>query len=388
MNPSILHVPAGSIAARGAETLLAGAPASASSSPTTVEVVREVTEQAKTPFGLTWADLLGTPLRILLILIVAVILNFVARKLIHKFATDIARGTSSSMARLAAVEHGSAEAIIFERRKQRGNTVGSMLGSVASIVIFAIAILMILTELGFNLAPVLASAGIAGIAIGFGAQELVRDYLSGFFIVVEDQYGIGDVVDLGEAIGVVEEVGLRATKVRSVDGTLWHVRNGEILRVGNQSQGWGRAVLDVPVPYTADQSTIDDVIADTIAAMREDPKIDAAILEEPEIWGVEAISGESLTIRTVIKTQPGEQWTVARAFRARLKRQLDARGITIPLQQQTLVRTFPDPVSASRTSETDSPEDTAPSGEDDARTGTGVPASGATAADGTTDRRS
>ncbi|WP_349828951.1 mechanosensitive ion channel family protein [Brevibacterium litoralis] len=313
-------------------------------SPTTAEQVKEVVEEnVKTPFGITWADLLGTPLRILVIILVTLVLIWVARKLIGKFARNIAKGTSSTAAKLAAVEPGTAEAILFERRKQRGHTVGSMLGSVATVVISTISVLMILTELGFNLAPVLASAGIAGIAIGFGAQELVRDYLSGFFIVVEDQFGLGDVVDLGEAIGVVEEVGLRTTKVRAVDGTLWHVRNGEILRVGNHSQGWARAVLDVPVPYDASQERIDEIINDTIEALRGQESTKDAILEDPEIWGVEAISGESITVRTVIKTQPGEQWAVARAFRAELKRQLDSAGVVLPFQQQTVMRTYPAP---------------------------------------------
>ena len=125
-----------------------------------------------------------------------------------------------------------------------------MLSSIATIIIATLAVMMVLTELDFNLGPLLASAGIAGVAIGFGAQELVKDYLSGFFLVVEDQYGIGDTVDLGEAVGTVEEVGLRTTKVRGIDGTLWHVRNGEIMRVGNQSQGWARAVMDIAVPLS------------------------------------------------------------------------------------------------------------------------------------------
>lgn len=296
-----------------------------------------------------WAFFLGTPLRILVIIVVAVILNIVVRKLIRRFAQSIADGSTAATEKkrfTAADRPTEQDPSIRARRAQRAKTVGSMLSSIATILISVLAVLMVLTELGFNLGPVLASAGIAGVAIGFGAQTLVKDYLSGFFIVVEDQYGIGDSVDLGEAIGTVEEVGLRTTRVRGVDGTLWHVRNGEILRVGNQSQGWARAVMDIPLPYSSDRTTIDAVIADAVAALRRNPKIAEAILEDPEIWGVEAISGESMTIRTVIKTEPNEQWAVARAFRGEIKNQLDRRGLRIPLPQQTVLRTLPDPAHA------------------------------------------
>ncbi|MBR7550938.1 mechanosensitive ion channel, partial [Mycobacterium tuberculosis] len=158
--------------------------------------------------------------------------------------------------------------------------------------------LIVLSELNFNVGPILASAGLAGVAIGFGAQALVKDYLSGFFMVIEDQYGIGDSVDLGEAIGVVEDVGLRTTQVRGLDGTLWHVRNGEILRVGNQSQGWARAVLDIPIAYNTTVATYASVIEDTTKEIEKDPEIADAILEPPEIWGVESLSAESQVIRT------------------------------------------------------------------------------------------
>ncbi len=317
-----------------------------------------------------WAFFLGTPLRIVVIVIVSIVVNLLVRKLINRFAQSIADGsTAASDRRRFAVSEGAAESSSQDptaraRRAQRAKTVGSMLQSIATIVISVIAFLMVLTELGFNLGPVLASAGIAGVAIGFGAQTLVKDYLSGFFIVVEDQYGIGDSVDLGEAVGIVEEVELRTTRVRGVDGTLWHVRNGEILRVGNQSQGWARAVMDIPLPYSSDRTTIDEVIADAVAAIRRDPKIAPVILEDPEIWGVEAITGESMTIRTVIKTEPNEQWAVARAFRAAIKHELDVRGLRMPLPQQTVLRTIPDPAHAVKESESEPGESDGDTGSD------------------------
>jgi moderate conductance mechanosensitive channel len=307
-----------------------------------------------------WAFVLGTPLRVTVIIVVAFIINAVARRLIRRFSHSIADGSTARpnkrrkfSAAERVVDPQGQDPVVQARRAQRARTVGSMLSSVATIVISTLAILMVLTELGFNLGPVLASAGIAGVAIGFGAQALVKDYLSGLFIVVEDQYGIGDTVDLGEAIGEVEEVGLRTTRVRGVDGTLWHVRNGEILRVGNMSQGWARAVMDIPVPYNTDRESIDSAIEDTVMVIRRDAKIAKAILEEPEIWGVQDMTGEAVTIRAVVKTEPNQQWAVARAFRAALKHQLDRRGIFLPPTQQAVLRTSPDPVQRTKKTESD-----------------------------------
>lgn len=303
-----------------------------------------------------WSFLLDVPLRVTIIIVGALLINFLMRIVIRRFAASVAKGTvdsskASSRFSTSAMESqltGIDQATIRERRAQRAQTVGRMLSSVTSIVIAIVAGLIVLSELNFNVGPILASAGIAGVAIGFGAQALVKDYLSGFFMVIEDQYGIGDSVDLGEAIGVVEDVGLRTTQVRGLDGTLWHVRNGEILRVGNQSQGWARAVLDIPVAYNTSVATYSTVIDDTTKAIEKDPEIADAILEPPEIWGVESLSAQSQVIRTVLKTKPNQQWKVARAFRAELKRQMDSRGIHIPITQETVFRTLPDRSEAVR----------------------------------------
>ncbi|MCM1012198.1 mechanosensitive ion channel family protein [Brevibacterium sp. XM4083] len=312
-----------------------------------------------------WAFLLDVPLRVTLIIVGALIINFLMRIVIRRFAASVAKGTvgsskSTSRFSTSAMESqftGIDQATIRERRAQRAQTVGRMLSSVTSIVIAVVASLIVLSELNFNVGPILASAGIAGVAIGFGAQALVKDYLSGFFMVIEDQYGIGDSVDLGEAIGTVEDVGLRTTQVRGLDGTLWHVRNGEILRVGNQSQGWARAVLDIPVAYNTSVATYSKVIADTTKVIEEDPEIADAILEPPEIWGVESLSAQSQVIRTVLKTKPNQQWKVARAFRAELKRQMDKYGIHIPITQETVFRTLPDPTEAAKIKATNDAED-------------------------------
>jgi small conductance mechanosensitive channel len=209
-----------------------------------------------------------------------------------------------------------------------------VLRSVASFSIWTIATFMVLDQVGINLGPLIAGAGIVGVAIGFGSQSLVKDFLAGIFILVEDQFGVGDIVDLGEAVGVVEVVSLRTTRLRSVDGTVWHVPNGEIRRVGNKSQHWSRALLDIQVAYTTDIEEARGVIKQVAdAAWREEPEL---ILEEPELWGVEKLGAHGIDIRLVVKTQPSKQWEISRLIRERLKAAFDERGIEIPFPQQTV----------------------------------------------------
>jgi len=206
---------------------------------------------------------------------------------------------------------------------------GSVLRSAASVTIFSIAGLAILGDLGINLAPLLASAGVVGIAIGFGAQNLVRDYLAGIFMLVEDQYGVGDVITVGDATGTVETVTLRITRLRSVNGIVWHVRNGAIEKVGNESQGWARAVLDFPVPYTADLATIRSLLAGTADGMWNEPAWRTVMIEKPEVWGAQQVdmAPPTVTMRVVVKTAPLRQWEVEREMRARVKAALDVAGI-------------------------------------------------------------
>ncbi|KUP28124.1 mechanosensitive ion channel family protein [Kocuria rhizophila] len=290
-----------------------------------------------------WLD---KPVRVLAVLLGAVIVSALVRLVIRKVTRGIARGTQSRIVK--RFDHGQARwvqdaGIASERQALRAKTIGAVLSSVSTIVVWAIATLMVISELGYDIAPVLASAGIAGVALSFGAQSLVKDYLSGIFMVAEDQLGIGDSVDLGEAIGTVENVGLRVTQVRDVKGTLWHVRNGEILRVGNQSQGWARCVLDIPVPYDTNIDLVADMIEHEALLVRDDPDVGPSIVDDPEVWGVENISGESITIRLAVKTAPLEQWDVARVMRVRIKKMLDRDGLRIPLTNQVTVRTGSEP---------------------------------------------
>ena len=318
-------------------TVLTSADSTPSPAPT--DTIGEIAETASDPAW--WTALLGTPLRIALIVVFAVIASLILRRMIGKFARKIADGTTAANKRRHYDEGTRSDPVSRARRAQRANTVGSLLSSFATIIVVAIAGLMILQEVGINPAPILASAGVAGIALGFGAQSLVRDYLSGFFIVVEDQYGIGDTVDLGEAIGTVEEVGLRTTRIRDVEGTLWHVPNGEILRVGNQSQGWSRAVVDVPVPVDIDQNTATDIITRAITQLMSDPNRASVIMEDPEIIGIQELTGSSTTIRVFIKTLPNEQWAIARAFRSCLKSEFDKAGVAIALPDQMVIKETP-----------------------------------------------
>jgi small conductance mechanosensitive channel len=226
---------------------------------------------------------------------------------------------------------------VSTRRAQRAEAMGAVFSSILGAVVWTTALLTILgSTFGISLAPFLAGAGILGVALGFGAQDLVKDFISGIFMLIEDQYGVGDVIDVGEATGVVERVSLRTTKIRDVTGTLWHVPNGEIRRVGNQSQEWSRALLDVGVSYGTDVDGAAAIIKGVADEMAGEDAYRDLFLAEPEIWGVEALSADAVLIRLVVKTQPGEQWAIARELRRRIKLALDAAEIEIPFPQRTI----------------------------------------------------
>ncbi len=269
-----------------------------------------------------WADFndFGTvALRIVLILLVAFIVNRVARRAIQSFLVHL-KSTPDQPA----------------RQSIRQATLGMVLRSGLTIVVFTVALMMVLSEINIDLAPLIASAGIAGVAIGFGAQTLVRDFLSGFFMLVEDQFGVGDVIDVGEASGTVEALNLRTTEIRDVNGTLWYVPNGEIKRVANKSQDWARAVLDIEVAYNTDMNLAMHVIKEVADGVWRDELEHATITEEPEIWGVENFGENAISIRLVVKVQPGEQWSTAREIRRRLKLAFDEHGIEIPFPQRVM----------------------------------------------------
>jgi moderate conductance mechanosensitive channel len=215
-------------------------------------------------------------------------------------------------------------------KPRRVETVAALFRSIASVTVWSIAALMALSELGLNLGPLIAGAGVVGVAVGFGAQNLVRDFLSGVFMLVEDQYGVGDVIDAGPAVGTVESVSLRSTRLRDVNGTLWHLPNGQIERVGNRSQQWSRALLDVDVSYDTEIGHATEVIKQAAETLCGDERFAGSILAAPEVWGVENLGADSVSIRVVLKTVPADQLRVTRELRARIKEAFDAAGIEIP----------------------------------------------------------
>jgi small-conductance mechanosensitive channel len=276
----------------------------------------------------------GTPLTILLILVLSLIGRTLAHRLINRVVRTMATGgheRPGAERRSAAAPGMSNLQLMNERRRQRAETMGSILRSIVSVFVFGLAFVLVLGELGINLAPIVASAGIAGVALGFGAQALVKDFLSGVFMILEDQYGVGDVIDTGFGTGTVEEVGLRVTRIRDVNGVVWYVRNGEILRIGNRSQGWSLAIVDLAVPYDQDLDVVRGLISDVGDGMLEDPDFSTRLLEPPVLAGVESVAGDAVTIRVTARTAPQESLAVARELRERLKDHFDAAGISVPV---------------------------------------------------------
>jgi moderate conductance mechanosensitive channel len=293
---------------------------------------------------------------IAVVLLAAMVATWLARRATHKLVDRLVRANEERIreAELALGEAPvgmddsappppklggvklSALPLESARIGQRVQTLGSVLRNAATVIIWTIAVLIILGEFDISLAPILAGAGVAGVAFGFGAQYIVNDLLSGMFILFEDQYGVGDIVDLGDGKGTVEEVTLRVTRLRDVRGTVWFVPNGQIKRVGNKSQLWARVILDVDVAYDTDIARASQMIKQVADEVWRAKMDGARVLEEPSIWGVEQFGADAIVIRLAVKTKPGEQWAVARHIRARLKEAFDEAGIVIPFPQRTI----------------------------------------------------
>jgi small-conductance mechanosensitive channel len=271
------------------------------------------------------------PIRILVIILLALAVRWLLFRAVNRLVRSTADSDVPVVLRPLKERLGAttpeAAGLVSERRRQRAETVGSLLRSVTSLVVGVLALMLVLGEVGFKLGPFIAGAGIVGVALGFGAQNLVKDFLSGIFMILEDQYGVGDVVDLGSASGTVEAVGLRVTRVRDGNGTLWYARNGEILRVGNHSQGFAQVTVDLPVPYGSDMdAAVDAMQAAADELVVEDDFADA-IIEEPKVLGVEQIDVDKVVLRLTVKVRPAEQWRVARALRQRIADGLDKNGV-------------------------------------------------------------
>ncbi len=289
--------------------------------------------------GVDWlaanADvLIAKPARILLVVVLAVVVRLLLHRGIRRLTTRTAAGSMPTILRpwrnrARAADPDGLETIA-ERRTQRAAAISSVLRSFSSFVVLGIAVVLVLGELGVNLAPIIASAGVLGVALGFGAQNLVKDFIAGIGIILEDQYGVGDVVDLGEAIGTVEAVGLRITRLRDAHGVVWYVRNGEVLRVGNKSQGFAQVVIDMPVAHDTDLDACRAVMQQVADAMYAEEEWAAVLLAEPESLGVEQITAQGVVMRVQVRSTNADQWRVARELRLRLSERFAAEGIRTP----------------------------------------------------------
>ncbi len=284
---------------------------------------------------------------ILLIIVVAVISVGLMKRVIHRAMTRLSTSTQILRKDQDGTTAGARDRMEAEQRRlrveKRTTTLGGVLIAVTRVFVWSVAIILVLGELGLNLAPLITGAGIIGVALGFGAQKVVGDFLSGMFMIAEDQFGVGDIIDLGEATGTVERITLRTTVLRDVSGTVWHVPNGEVQRVGNMSQEWSNALLDIGVAYGADTDRASATLMDAAMEMSHDPEWADAFLDDPEVLGVQALGPDAVTIRISVRTRPAEQFRVQRELNRRFKTALDEAGIDIPFPQRTIwVRSEPD----------------------------------------------
>lgn len=293
--------------------------------------------------SLTWAEarewFLGEPLEILVAIVLALFVRWALLRLIRR-VVDTA--TSRHAQRLASLPGRASRAfagavgLAHERHVQRTKAMGALLGSIVTFVVVAVTLMTVLSIVGINVGPMLGAAGVAGVALGFGAQSLVKDFLAGVFMIIEDQYGVGDVVDTGEVVGTVENVSLRVTQLRDANGVTWYVRNGEIVRIGNKSQGWSTAIVDIPVAYDEDVERAQRLIREVVEKLDDEPPWDEKLLEEPEVVGIESIAGGAITIRVIAKCVANEHFPVQREIRERVKALFDREGVRSPAALPTI----------------------------------------------------
>ena len=283
-----------------------------------------------------WAEW-GFAIRISLIIVGLIVIRSILLVLIRRVVTSVTSGVK----RRAGIDDTralDASPLAKARVVQRARTIGLVLSNLITAGLLISAVIAILSELGVAIGALAAGAGILGAALGFGAQTLVRDFISGLFIVVEDQYGVGDIVDLGSATGVVESIGLRITQVRDVEGTVWYVRNGEILRVGNSSQGWSRVILDLPLAYNADLDKAKKVIEQATAKLADSLGAKSGLIGKAQVWGIHALEGEAVVFRVVQQVRPSKKDELARLIRLEVKKAIDKAGIKLAKPQDSKSR--------------------------------------------------
>jgi moderate conductance mechanosensitive channel len=277
--------------------------------------------------------LLTRSLKVAAVLVVAFALNRLARWMVRRLVRSLQQQVQQRLASIRAKTPRalrSTQPLPSLRRSQRADAIGALLRNLSSVVIWLVASAWILQILGVQLGPLVAGAGFVGLAIAISAQQMVTDFLAGIAMLLEDEYGVGDVIDVGPATGEVERVGLRTTQLRAVDGTVWHVRNGEIDRVGNLSRDWRRVLLDVEVARGADLALATRTVDHAAQELSQDERWRPWLLEEPEVWGVEGLGPASATIRLGLKTRPSKRDEVARELRARVDEAIEQAGIRPP----------------------------------------------------------
>ncbi len=289
------------------------------------------------------------PARIIAIILISLIVRALLHRAIDRMVRPVRGGGVPRILRpfkerIESSAFLESTGLMSERRAQRAATIGSICKSVVSLVILVIAVMLILSELEVDLAPFIAGTSVVGVAIGFGAQNVIKDFLAGIFMTLEDQYGVGDTIDFQLASGTVEAVGLRTTRLRDVNGTVWYVRNGEVLRVGNKSQGFAQVVLDVPIDASAEIDKASQAIQDEAERMRAEDDWSPLFLGDPEMQGVESMTREEVVLRLVARVRPGEQWRTARELRRRVRERLDR--LDIPAHEPSTSSPPADPAGA------------------------------------------
>ncbi|HEY0260701.1 MAG TPA: mechanosensitive ion channel domain-containing protein [Lacisediminihabitans sp.] len=280
--------------------------------------------------------LVWTAVIIALAFLASWLLRFVIRRVVRRIVTGVKNKQNVEDTQALA-----ASPIAAVRLVQRTRTLGTVLSNIVNVVIAIIAIVLIVYTINKDILGSFALLSAAlGAGLGFGAQNIVKDVLNGLFMVMEDQLGVGDVVDLGPATGIVEAVGIRVTQIRDVNGTLWFVRNGEILRVGNTSQGWARVITDLAVPYDSDVDAIQERMLQVANELATAPRWRARIVEKPESWGIESVSSDAVVLRIVIKTRTTAKDDVARELRRRIKAALDEMGVALPSLSSVVLTGF------------------------------------------------
>lgn len=266
--------------------------------------------------------------RIFLIVLALILVRWFLLVLVKRIVTTVTSGVKK---REGVTDTKALDASPLARARivQRARTIGLVLSNLITAGLTISALIAILSELGIAIGALAAGAGILGAALGFGAQSLVKDFLAGLFIVVEDQFGVGDFVDLGTATGVVESIRLRVTQIRDSEGTVWYVRNGEILRVGNQSQGWSRIILDLPLAYNSDLEKTKKALEAAAAKLTENPTLKSGLIGKAEVWGIQALGGEEVVFRMVQQVRPSKKDALTRALRMEAKKALDKAGVEL-----------------------------------------------------------